>query len=142
MEWLVELDESSAKSRYTKSFPEIPPFSLYFQVVSYTYDDTDRSFYGRVYDLLVQHAGAMNGPHDKESFVRAFTQVEYKATEYRCCHALGFGGKFWRNAGRFYVSCYPEDRSIDRDATIARINKLLEDLATEMTPLPYGPVAQ
>jgi len=57
-----------------------------------------------VYDLLVQHAGASE--EGRESFVSAETSQH--CTEYRFGGSLGFGGKFWRNAGAWYVTAYPE----------------------------------
>lgn len=114
--------------------------------MNYTYDDTDRPFFERVYDILVEHASAPKDPRDKETFVRAYTQREHRASEYRCCGAFGFGGKFWRNPGGghdgcgFYVSCYPEDRNRKRDAQIAKLNERIAALVQEMRPAPDGPV--
>jgi hypothetical protein len=102
--------------------------------MNYTYDDRDRPFYERVYDLLVKYAGAPNDSRDRESFIQAFTRKEHRAVEYRCCGAFGFGGKFYRNAGMFYVSCYPEDRTRKRDTEIAKVNTLIHTLVIEMKP--------
>jgi len=101
-------------------------------MTEYTYDDRDRPFYDRAYTILVERAGAIED--NRESFILAFTQRENRATEYRCCFAFGFGGKFWRNNGRFYVSCYPESRTPDLDAQILQVNQLLEALVSELKP--------
>ena len=107
--------------------------------MDHTHDDTDRPFFEAAYDILVQHGGAPKDPSDKETFVRYFTERKYRGTEYRCVFALGFGGKFWRNAGRFYVNYYPEDRNKKRDTIELKINGLLADLADKMSPNPDGP---
>jgi hypothetical protein len=58
-----------------------------------------------VYDILVRYAGASE--HNRDDFVTI--QTHQPCTEYRFMGSLGFGGKFWRNDGRWYVSAYPED---------------------------------
>jgi hypothetical protein len=71
----------------------------------------------RIYKILERHGGAH---HDGEvDFVRAATEG---ITEYRFIGTLGFGGKFWNNAGRWYVSCYSEDETPDRKARITAAN--------------------
>lgn len=106
--------------------------------IDYTYDETTRPFFERAYAILVEHAGAPDGPHDRESFVINFTRREYPTTEYRCCGAFGFGGKFWRNDGRFYVTCYPEDRSARINRSIDHVNELLAALLAEHKALFAG----
>lgn len=98
------------------------------------YDLTDRKFYEAVYDLLVVEAGAPAHGHLREAFVLAYCETERPATEYRCCGAFGFGGKFWRNAQRFYVSCYREHETPERLATIEKVNAALEALAQKHNP--------
>lgn len=68
---------------------------------------------GAVYDILVEHCEASEGPLARESFVIAMTG-DSPPDEYRFCGALGFGGKFWRR--RWGVSHYPEDWSVQREA--------------------------
>ena len=104
--------------------------------MTYTYDDRDRAFYEAVYDMLVREAGAIPGPVSKETFVLAYTRVEHRADEYRCCGLLGFGGKFYRTSGRFYVSMYPEDRTPKREARRTRVNELLGGLVEKYRPRP------
>jgi hypothetical protein len=98
-----------------------------------TYNEQHRAFFEQAWDILVEHAGARRDPIEKESFVRAFMQVEHTAIEWRFGGHLGFGGKFWRNDGRFYISCYPEDRTPKLDAIIIKVNTLLTDLVAKMT---------
>jgi hypothetical protein len=99
----------------------------------YTYDDKYRHFYEEVWDLLVNDAGASKDPLDKESFVCAFTKIEYPTTEYRFCGSLGFGGKFWRNNG-FYISCYREDETPKQLGTINRVNEQINKLVDKHHP--------
>ena len=63
-----------------------------------------------IYKILVEEVGA--DPRDADSFVRHFTSPT--AIEWRFCGTLGFGGKFYRNAGRYYVQCYREDETPER----------------------------
>lgn len=62
--------------------------------------------------------------------------MEHRSDEYRCCGLFGFGGKFYRTGGRFYVSMYPEDRTPSREARIKRVNELLGELVKK-----YGPIS-
>lgn len=48
--------------------------------------------------------------------------------EYRFMGSLGFGGKVWSNRGRLYVTCYPEDRTPERQAAIDWANARLATL--------------
>jgi hypothetical protein len=104
----------------------------------FTYNNTYRAFYEKVYDILIEHLGAQAHPFDKENFVSAFTQKEHTAIEWRFSGLLGFGGKFWRNGG-FYVNCYPEDKTKKRQALIEKANALIAALVEEMHPNPDGP---
>lgn len=57
-----------------------------------------------------------------------------QCVEYRFCGSLGFGGKIWaegspRVGWTFRVSCYPEDRTPDRDRWIAKANERLAVIA-------------
>ncbi len=106
----------------------------------YTYNDTDRPFFAAVYDVLVEYGGAVEDPQNKESFILAFTQREHPTCEFRCVSALGFGGKFWRNADRFYVNYYREDRNKKRDALEAKLNVLIGGLVETMKPNADNPL--
>ena len=52
-------------------------------------------------------------------------------TEWRFGGPLGFGGKVWFNAGRWYVSCYPEDRKAKQERIIEKTNAALDKLFFE-----------
>lgn len=72
--------------------------------------------------MLMKECGAEEG--DRTNFIYLQSQSEIK--EWRFRGNLGDGGKFWRNDGRLYVSCYREDLTDERAETIERVNKLLE----------------
>ena len=108
--------------------------------MQYTHDFTDTAFYERAWDLLVEHAGASRDPYQKDIFVHAYCQREHKAYEYRFGGVFGFGGKFWRNDRRFYVSYYQEDETPKMRVAEAKVNALLAALAEELHPNPYGPM--
>jgi len=76
-----------------------------------------------IYTMLVKVCGARE--EDRDQFM--YNQMEkHHPTEWRFCGNLGFGGKFWRNAGRLYVSCYREDETDDMRATIKKANEWLD----------------
>lgn len=82
---------------------------------------------GLVFDLLIKECEA--NPDLRDEFVRYHvTDPWYFPTEFRFMGNLGFGGKFWNEHNRWAVSCYPEDKTEERAATVARTNQLLEEL--------------
>lgn len=83
--------------------------------------------FNRVWNILVEHAGARKtSTWERDSFIRSF--VNETNYEWRFQGLLGFGGKFYRNCGRMWISCYSEDRTPERDAIIARVNPMLAEL--------------
>lgn len=70
----------------------------------------------KIYDILLE-AGATE--YWREDFVRHMSGT---TREYRFGGVLGFGGKFYNNAGRWYISCYPEDRTDERAEIIEKVN--------------------
>jgi hypothetical protein len=80
--------------------------------------------YHNIYDILEEYTGAQ--PWHRDDFVEYFS--EQNGVEYRCCDKLGFGGKFWNNAGKLYVSCYPEDESDENYFIIEKVNGLLQHI--------------
>lgn len=107
--------------------------------MKYTYDYTDKAFYERAWDILVEHAGAIRVPYEKDTFVDSFCRREHKAYEFRFGGVFGHGGKFWRNDNRFYVSYYREDETAKMRRTADKVNALLAALAAELHPDPNGP---
>jgi hypothetical protein len=99
----------------------------------YTYDDSKRDLYYKVWDILVEHAGASKSSDERESFLSSMTQIEYPTSEYRFQGSLGFGGKLYRGSlGELRISCYPEDRTAKRIDIISRVNTLLKSLLTSV----------
>jgi hypothetical protein len=97
---------------------------------------TPEEVFNKVWDILVEHAGALDRGHYRETFVAAFLTAKHRAYEFRFGGHLGFGGKFWRTDNRFYVSCYHEDETPDRLAVIEATNKLLAELPYYEPPFP------
>ena len=89
---------------------------------------TERDFYAKCWDILVKPVGAQDRDWDKAVFVNSLMRG---TQEYRFGGSLGFGGKFYKDTWRVYVSCYPEDRTPERDQVVKEVNKLLEDLLLE-----------
>ena len=79
-----------------------------------------------VYDILVQECGAWDRDYERQNFV--MNQTTEEVPEWRFCGKLGFGGKFWNNCGRRYVTCYREDENPERLKMIEAANKRLAAL--------------
>lgn len=81
-----------------------------------------------VYDILVEECGALED--ERERFVRYHAKLDPDSspTEWRFQGDLGFGGKFWRNNGRWYVNCYPESRNDERNEMIHKANERLHKI--------------
>lgn len=75
-----------------------------------------------IFDILVKESGA--NEKDRESFLSLREEI----TEFRFCGKLGFGGKFWNSNDKWYISCYKEDESTERNKIIKKVNKILADL--------------
>lgn len=76
----------------------------------------------KVYDILLEAGATENWRTDFVLHMSGTTQ------EYRFGGMLGFGGKFYNMAGRWYISCYPEDRTDARAKLIESINTRLRAL--------------
>lgn len=74
-----------------------------------------------IYDLLVAACGASE--FWRLSFINEFVNCD--CDEYRCCEALGSGGKFYRETSRWRVGCYREDETPERRVKIAMVNRVL-----------------
>lgn len=84
-------------------------------------------FYAACYDLLVSTGNAHEDMWDRKAFVSSFTDG-VGTREWRFQGHLGFGGKFWRNGTRHYVSCYSEDETPERRAMIDDLNRQITRL--------------
>lgn len=82
---------------------------------------TDRKRLNAIYDVLVADCGA--DENDRMCFTR---EIRRGCHEYRCCHALGFGGKF--RPETCSVNYYPEDRTDERDKIQAEVNRKLWEI--------------
>lgn len=88
----------------------------------------------QIYDVVVEQLPLKEHPDDlldgmchwRYSFVQYATEGTW--VEYRIGGPLGFGGKLWNNAGRWYVSCYSEDKNPEREEAVARTNAALDKL--------------
>jgi hypothetical protein len=74
-----------------------------------------------IYDLLVKYCKALES--ERASFVCNMTEPDFSCHEWRFRGNLGFGGKFYHD---MRISCYPEDRTKDRDAIIDKVNDELK----------------
>jgi hypothetical protein len=87
-------------------------------------DDANAAF-----DVLVEECGAREDL--RGDFIGYLTRpLDIGTHEFRFSGALGFGGKCYLD-GRprsLRVSCYPEDRSVERDAMVDRANSRLSGL--------------
>lgn len=83
----------------------------------------------RVWGILVNYAGATDSDSNWVSFRQWFDRaIEHGGDEYRFMGSLGFGGKFWLHRDGMHVSCYREDLTPAREATIAETNIALDRL--------------
>jgi hypothetical protein len=87
-----------------------------------------------IYDVLVRHAGAFGD--ERRHFVQV--QTDKPCTEFRFRGSLGFGGKFRRARDRWYVDCYEEDMTPERDRAIRLANAALDGLRASSVALKEG----
>lgn len=87
---------------------------------------------GKVYDVLVECAGARDDAYDKRTFVQCALRWDYNFTfEYRFMGNLGGGGKIWLPLdGEPYVNCYRESETPERKAMMEETNRKLSALVT------------
>ena len=86
-----------------------------------------------VYDILMAEVGATE--YWRENFVQVQLDEEWGiCKEYRFQGVLGFGGKFRRSNGRWYVDCYPEDESPERLEFIKAANRRLQVVYDDLAP--------
>jgi hypothetical protein len=93
------------------------------------HDQLPESVLRQIYHILMEECDAPD--HWCENFVFLHRQPNFPK-EYRFVGRLGFGGKFWRTDGRFYINCYTEDETPLRLEMIERVNKRLADLLSSI----------
>ena len=83
-----------------------------------------------VWDILVNHAGAVDDADSRTEFV--LHVVQESTREYRFVGSLGFGGKFRRASGDSMprVDAYPEDMNPVRRTCIDVTNAAMSALFT------------
>jgi len=89
-----------------------------------------------IWDILVAECGLRDDQRNREHFV--YNQTHEVVREWRFQGALGFGGKFWRSFGRWYVNNYREDETAERDAMIEKATARLTELKEKYRPAPFG----
>lgn len=100
----------------------------------------DEEILGKMYDILVQHAGAREDSYDRNSFVQCAINWDYRFSfEYRFMGSLGGGGKIWLPLHRDpYVSCYQENETPDRKEAIEKTNEVLSKLVNGPHEIKQG----
>lgn len=81
-----------------------------------------------VWGILTKFAGASAHPSCEIAFVQ--TQKE-GCTEYRFQGHLGFGGKFWNDGGKWYITCYQEDETPERREIIRLVDQHFAEIRKE-----------
>lgn len=97
----------------------------------------------KVYDILVEDGGAIDryderlgGYYDRNNFIYHHTKEKYPASEWRFQGHFGFGGKYY--SGKNRVSCYPEDRTDERDELIRQMNIKLHEIIPNGFGIEYN----
>lgn len=81
-----------------------------------------------IWALLVKTVGVSAHPYDRDSFLIWGTSGRPLTAEFRLQGDLGFGGKLYITAERWYVACYPEDLTPLRERLIGTVNGALAEL--------------
>ena len=94
----------------------------------------------RIYDILVEHAGASGSETQRHSFLHIFCRDEQPGRNYEFMFGGKFGmaGKFWWNNDRFYVSGHSRgDKSFGTidDEGLAREAAIIEPINALLAPL-------
>jgi hypothetical protein len=92
----------------------------------------DRTRSKAIYDILVAQAGAFADESDRYQFEQAYLDRESGfGLEFRFQGSLGFGGKIRYTASTgWYIDCYREDESPQRNRVIASVNAALSQFNT------------
>lgn len=82
----------------------------------------------RIWSILVCDAGASKSNAQRDNFVRTHMDAKYPCIEFRFQGVFGFGGKFRRYDGKFYIDMYPEDRTPERIEIARKVNEKLAQI--------------
>ena len=92
----------------------------------------DSLFHDRVYDALVRLCDAPDDESVRAQWDHFWGHASDEGRgEFRFQGALGFGGKFWFQRDRWYVTCYREDETPMRKLRIAEADRALTVLRRE-----------
>lgn len=88
---------------------------------------------GKIFDVLIEHCGIRKDwdAEKRRDFVTCLTRARFDSFEYRFIGGLGIGGKVYLTPQRWYVSCYSEDSTPEREAMIKAANAALAPLFAE-----------
>ncbi len=75
----------------------------------------------QIFIILVEECDAL--PNECEAFIY---HISRDCQEYRCCHALGFGGKFYSDTCN--VDYYIEDKTPEKEKIRKKTNEKLQEL--------------
>jgi len=92
----------------------------------------DRARAKAIYDILVAQAGAADDEGDRYQFEQSYLDRESGfGLEFRFQGSLGFGGKIrYTPSTGWYIDCYREDESPQRNRVIASVNAALAQFNT------------
>lgn len=82
----------------------------------------------RVWQILVEECGCSNSTPRFMEFRYYLGRQALGGHEFRFVGALGFGGKFYNDGRKWWVSCYREHENPERLAMIERANARLAAL--------------
>ena len=83
-------------------------------------------FANKVYDILVEHAGASDSMRNSFVFSHTDDDDNKLCWEWRFQGHFGFGGKYWSE--RNSINYYNEDRTKKLDKLQDKVNKLLSEI--------------
>jgi len=89
-----------------------------------------------VWTILVDEIGVLDHKHDRKKFIEI--QTDRHCLEYRVEGLLGFGGKFKISSDRWWVDCYTEDMTPEREILIKSANIKLAHLRRIHLPRRAG----
>lgn len=85
-----------------------------------------------IWAILVDHCRARDTEQQRDSFIHHFVDRRAASSlhldEFRFGGSLGSGGKFYEDDDRWWIACYPEDTTPEREAVITKVNALLMHL--------------
>lgn len=93
------------------------------------------NFYRDVYAVLVELGGA--NPANEADFIHHYA-TNPEACEWRFMGHFGYGGKFYRTLGHYYVNCYVDDHTPATLALLAKMDEQIGALVIKHQPPTDG----